>query len=202
MNKRGPMSNDTVVTIDDEISKLCIELDINPECIRHVILSNGMEMFGEIFLEEPPMIPKEGDDDDIEFKEDMVIEEVEEEMSEDDVLFTHPLRVVREAHIDGEGIARYQNYFMEFNPYSENPFCYIKKCAMVATPDKPSKEMILEYLVALESQYYPDGLMEEYPVAESIQIQPQETKKVTLKLKVTNIVLFEPYLMKRKSGKF
>ena len=134
--------------INKEIEDICTMLDICPDEIKHIVLSNGYELFGvDVF---------QGIENDVTDDEDSL--ELEIVPDGEKKTFYHPMRVVRDNFIAPDGNYHSHSYWLPYNPYSSNIYISINEDNIISE-DYPDTESIYEYLKSLEEIYMPSEML-------------------------------------------
>ena len=206
----------------EKLEQLISQLEINVDNVYHLLLSNGMEMVGEIFPPEQMWREMQDmsfpDDDGDETFEEMMAEEdelelelvdddgneiefdIEETPVHSDLLFLNPIKVYRDAWIDELGEFKHTNYFLEWNPCIDGPYTHINKTNIISM-NKPNAETLVNYLRAIYQLYYP--LLADLPEATNLSIIGERINlNEDAVLFPKNIIDFTSYHAKRLNGVF
>lgn len=173
----------------NEIEDMISKLEINIDNIYHLILSNGMEMMGELFPSE--QLIENADSN----TQDDIMEFVEEE---NNLLFLNPIRIHRTLLVDDEGEMKTNNYFTEWNPHIDGPFTHISKVSITAM-NKPNESSLVYYLQSIYHIYYP--ILDEIPDGNLNMLGDILPLKERVSIP-KNIISFEDYHSKRINGRF
>ncbi len=126
MKKKPPLTPN-----EKFIKQTCKKLDINPDMIQHVMLTNGHEFIGEM----------------------MFLEVVENDEVPNELVFINPVRVIKEIIFDESGDYSYNNFLVDWNPLSNDAIIQINP-ATVISPCAPNQETLMEYCKFLQREYY------------------------------------------------
>jgi len=130
------------------------ELGMDIEKIVHVLLVGQIEFIAEII-----------DDD-----------------KTTDHIFLNPIRVIRDAYIDGDGEYNCHNLLVGWNPCIKDPFIFIKPNSVISV-SKPNEIAVEMYLGSVKEFYYPELYEEE------MEIVLEEKKRFS-----DNIIDFQKYI--------
>lgn len=141
------MSNNTINDDFTEQQQQFIEalsstLDINIDNIRHIVLSSGVEVIGEVV------------ESDVKIEDDMSFCKLSDIRDEPIITVCNPVRVMVDSYMTEYGAMNNSLYFTNYNPCSDVPFTTFKKTFVLHTA-RPNKNAILTYLESLHQTYYP-----------------------------------------------
>ncbi len=161
----------------EDLLEFCERIGLDLDNVRHIILSNGWELFAEIQDFEMKTLDDDGDDS----------TEIVMEFSfagEGQIIANYPLRVIRDSMIEN-GQYHSQSVFINYNAYSSNTTVPINTIQIVSI-DEPDMEAKVEYAINLYEEYH----KEDEPTA--------ETPKRVISTKSTvvdpnNVVQFSDY---------
>lgn len=177
-----PTDSESVLELtDSELAVMAEQLEIKIENVYHVTFSSGVEMIGELKPDIEVVLKTT--------KKNKKIKDILSEVISKQILFSHPIKVVRDTWFDEEGL--YSNdYFLAWNSCLDGYYVPIDPTSIISICP-PNKFAICQYLKAVNDVYF------SLTISVELESTQNGCKKNLNTLNDSNVIQFKTHFLKK-----